>query len=124
MTTASDGVTDPGPGLWIELHMVDMADELNPVFSGRATLNIDGSDVTRAGTLARSFGIEGPVDGLWVSFAVDYVFPTWYPEAGGGFVYDPGLNSKEGFTTVGRVATQLGDHGATAFTDPVWVTCR
>jgi len=129
-TTASEGVTDPAPGFWIELHLADMADPENPVFSDRATLDRDGTDLSFTGTLTRRLPIDGPdaMEGVSLSFVVDYLFPTWYPadftNGDGGFVYDPTMNSNDGFATTGLVVRTIGDHGPMAFSTPIWVTCK
>ena len=122
VVTGSRGVNDPNPGLWMELHLVDVTNPSDWVFSDRATISRDGTEVAVSGTFTRRF--EGLRDQITVRFAVDYVFPTWYPAENGGFVYDPWSNSNDGFTTIGHVATQVGDHGAIAYSPSVTVTCR
>jgi len=121
VATGSLGVNALSPGLWMELHLVDVTNPSEWVFSDRATISRDGTEVTVAGTFTRRF--EGPRDEITVLFAVDYIFPTWYPAGSGGFVYNP-LSNSTSFETIGHEATQVGDHGAIAYTLSKTVTCK
>lgn len=120
------------PGLWLELHMVDVVAEgaVNEedvsqwAFSEGAAVDRDGAEILMDGPYTARFTSNVERSGMWVSFVVDYIFPTWYPPGSGSFAYNAELNSNDGFATLFPVATGVGEQGALAFTDPQWVDCR
>lgn len=120
-------VTDPYPALWVEMHILDITAGGDPVFPRGKSVVVEPDEVT--GELAWEGSMSVTLDGshqgaVTLQYAVDYVFPNWWGLPTGGFVYDPYQNTNVGFTTTDHVSTRPGDHGATAWSQPVTVVCQ